>query len=95
MFEIPRETHDEIRGLWRGVGIDTPEGLLPGPTQVSKVELGLRRLAPTLDVAAALLAGVACCASAPIVAAVAAFLFLLSVHVERWSNELADFLTKE
>jgi hypothetical protein len=96
LFNIPRISHDEIHGLWRGAGMDRPDALLPGPVPIAQAELRWRRLAPTLEVAGGLLVVVAAIGGAggPIVIAVAAFLFLLSAHAERWANELADYLTK-
>jgi hypothetical protein len=92
VVSIPLDTHDEIHGLWRGVGIDRPDALRHGPAIVARVELRLRRLSATVDVLGFLLASAAKATGVPIVVAAAAFLCALSQATNRWADELVEFL---
>ncbi len=91
---IPRDVHDEIHAMWRGLGIDTPGDLLAGPAPVARVELQLRRIASTLDVVDR-----ACREARPdaesLHLAVWGFLPLLSAWLQLSADELAAFLTEE
>jgi hypothetical protein len=89
-IDLPADAHDEIHDLLRGARLDDRAARMAGPRPAARGELRLRRLAPTLEVAADLLASAAFGGSPLIVASVTAFLFNLSVHAERWANELAD-----
>jgi hypothetical protein len=95
IVSIPVDAHDEVHGLWRGVGIDRPDAVRRGPALVARFEVRFRRLSATVDVVGGLLASAANATGVPIVVATAVFLCALSHALQQWADECAEFLDGE